>query len=476
MINDRHAKLLEARGFDIEILENLGVESSTKLGPDTIAIPIYEAGVRINTKYRTIAGEKRFCQDSGAKPVFWNVDRITDETLKDEPLIIAEGEFDAIAAIQSGFGRVVSVPNGAPKEEGQDASARYKFIENAPKVLNACKEIILATDSDRPGIVMMNDLALRLGRVRCRWVKYPSGCKDLADVLAAFGQRGVMETINRAQWFEIDGLYRMADLPPLPVLTPLDSGFPGLYEHWRLREGDLAVVSGVPSSGKSTVVNAIACLMALRHHWQTVFASFEQVAQRDHRRFLRTWFNAKLVVHQTPEEINKADAWINQNFLFVVPGDDDEPTLEWVVERLSMAVVRHGVKLCIVDPWNELSHERGDMSMTDYIGYALRILKRFARKHMVVVIVVTHPMKMRRLENGRFPMPCLYDIADSAHWKNRCDVGVIVHRDPEEVTLVRVEKVRYHDEIGRPGDVYVRYDWTRATFDGAEQPSKQKAG
>ena len=237
MINERHAKLLEARGFDIEILENLGIESSAKLGPDTIAIPIYEAGVRVNTKYRTIAGEKRFCQEPGVRPVFWNVDRISDETLKDQPLIITEGELDAAAAIQCGFGRVVSVPNGAPAEPEQDAGARYKFVENAPKALNDCKEIILAVDGDAPGIALMNDLALRLGRVRCRWVKYPRGCKDLADALSAFGQRGVVETINRAQWFEIDGLYRMADLPPLPVLIPLDSGFPGLGEHWRWRDG-----------------------------------------------------------------------------------------------------------------------------------------------------------------------------------------------------------------------------------------------
>jgi len=475
MINEHHSKLLEARGFDIEVLENLGVDSSTKLGPNTIAIPIIDAGIRINTKYRTIAGEKRFLQEPNAKPVFWNIDRITDETLRDLPLIITEGEFDAIAAIQAGFGRVVSVPNGAPQREDEDSGARYKFLENAPKALHQCNEIILATDADRPGLVLMNDLALRLGRVRCRWVKYPAGCKDLADVLVKLGQRGVVETINRAQWFEIDGLYRMAELPPLPELTPLDSGFPGLRDHWKLRAGDLSVVSGVPSSGKTTVVNNIACLMAIRHSWHTVFASFEQVPQRDHRRFLRTWYNGKLVVHQTSEEIDYADAWINRHFLFVSPGDDDEPTLEWVLDRLSTAVVRHGVKLCIIDPWNELSHERpGTMSMTDYIGFALRVLKRFARKHLVHVIVVAHPMKMRRLENGRFPTPCLYDIADSAHWKNRCDVGVIVHRETDEITLVRVEKVRYHDEVGRPGDVCVRYDWKRAAFDAAEQPNPQK--
>jgi twinkle protein len=472
MLNERHAKLLEDRGFDVELLEKLGIESSKKLGPDTIAIPILEGGVRTNTKYRTISGDKRFSQDPGAKPVFWNVDCVTDETLKNEPLIITEGELDAIAVIQSGFGRVVSVPNGAPTEEGQEATARYKFLENAPRDLSACKNIILAVDSDRAGIALMNDLALHLGRARCRWVKYPAGCKDPAAVLEKYGSRDVVEVINRAQWFEVDGLYRMAELPPLPELTPLDSGFPGLKDHWKLREGDLAVVSGVPSAGKTTVVNVIACMMAMRHHWPVVFASFEQVPQRDHRRFLRTWFNGKLAAHQTLEEIDKADAWINQNFLFVVPGDDDEPTFEWVLERLSTAVIRHGVKVCIIDPWNELSHERGELSGTDYIGFALRNLKRFARKHRVIVIVVAHPMKLRRLDNGRFPIPCLYDIADSAHWKNRPDIGVIVHRETEDLTLVRVEKVRYQDEIGSPGDIYVSYDWTRASFSAAERSSK----
>jgi ABC-type taurine transport system ATPase subunit len=60
-----------------------------------------------------------------------------------------------------------------------------------------------------------------------------------------------------------------------PTITePLDSGFPGLRDHWKLREGDLVVVSGLASSGKTTVVNVIACLMAGHHRWQTVLASF----------------------------------------------------------------------------------------------------------------------------------------------------------------------------------------------------------
>ena len=123
----------------------------------------------------------------------------------------------------------------------------------------------MATDSDGPGIALLNDMALRLGRARCKWTKYPRGCKDLADVLKTFGQRGVVETINRALWMEIDGLYRMSELPPLPETPPHDSGFPGLAAHYRLRPGDLTVVTGIPGHGKTTVVNDIACRMVKRH-------------------------------------------------------------------------------------------------------------------------------------------------------------------------------------------------------------------
>jgi len=97
MISERHAKILEARGFDIELMERLGIESSSRLGRDCIAIPVMQGGVRINTKYRTIAGEKRFSQEPGARQIFWNVDRISDETLFGQPLITTEGEMDAIA-------------------------------------------------------------------------------------------------------------------------------------------------------------------------------------------------------------------------------------------------------------------------------------------------------------------------------------------------------------------------------------------
>jgi twinkle protein len=102
-----------------------------------------------------------------------------------------------------------------------------------------------------------------------------------------------------------------------------------------------------------------------------------------------------------------------------------------------------------------MDHNRGgDMTMTEYTGFAIRQLKRFARKYRVHLTVVAHPTKMQRIKDGKYPVPSLYDIADSAHWSNKPDVGIIIHRfrATQNSTLIRFAKVRFR-AIGRPGDM-----------------------
>lgn len=467
-LSRRHGDLLECRGLDIEILERYGVTSGSRHGPDTIEIPYYWGGERVNTKYRTIAGEKQFSQDAGGKCVFWNCDVISDPTLADQPLIITEGEFDAFAAIQAGFPRVVSVPNGAPSTPmGEVASGKYAYLDNAPAALRDVREIILATDGDEPGIALRDDLALRLGRARCKWLSYAKDKKDLADMLAQWGERGVTETIMRARWLAIDGVYKLSELPPLNPPRALCSGFPGLDQRYRLRIGDFCVVTGAPGRGKTTFTRDLACRMAQQHQWRTVLASFEAVPQLDHRRALRTWYGGALVNQLSLIEIERADAWIDEYFRFVVPDEQDDVTLDWLIDRIAAAAIRDHVKLAIIDPWNEMDHERPkDLTLTEYVGAALRRLKRIARQLGIHLIVCAHPAKMQRTREGKFPTPALYDISDSAMWANRADVGIVVEKqDDYGGASIQVVKVRFQDEIGKPGDANVRYIFERGTYE-----------
>jgi twinkle protein len=144
------------------------------------------------------------------------------------------------------------------------------------------------------------------------------------------------------------------------------------------------------------------------------------------------------------QELAAADQWIEEYFQFLVPGDDDETRLDWLLARMEAAVRRSDAQLCVIDPWNELEHIRPrDMSTTEYSGWAIRAIKRFAKVHRVHVIIVAHPAKLMRNARGEYPKPTLYDIADSAHWFNKPDIGVVIWREGPEVgkpTQIVVQK------------------------------------
>lgn len=465
MLTDTAIRILaEERNLDPELLARHGWSSiENHAGGDWIAIPYMVGSDIVNHKYRSISGEKRFHQETGARKCFWNLNALLDSTLGAEPLVITEGEIDAMTAIQCGFIRTISVPDGAPAEAmGDRDGAKYSFVTDAQSALSNCSEIILATDGDGPGMNLLNDLALRLGKPRCKWIKYPirsngqGRCKDLNEVLITYGERGVIECLRRADWMKTDGVYAMDDLPPVIEQPVLTIGFPVLDNHVRVRRGDFWVVTGIPSHGKSTFLNDLACRMALNHNWRIAFASFEQQPQTDHRRNLRSWHARKHKTWLTPQDEISADAWISGRFRFIVPSEDDSPNLEWMLEKCAMAVIQHECQMIVIDPWNEMEHNRGDLSLTEYVGFAIKQFKKFAKKYNITLVIAAHPTKMRR-ENGGYLPPSLWDISDSANWANKADVGITVFRpDPSQnQTQIIVTKIRFQDQIGSPGTVNV---------------------
>lgn len=480
-LSTAHAAALSKRGLDPELAGRLGLWSQkSPAGGEALVIPFFRNGEVVNRKYRTLGGEKKFWQDKGGQKAWWNEDVLRDDTLVGQPLVITEGEMDAIAAIMSGYARTVSVPEGAPATPvGAGDSAKYTFVDAVSDRLKVDKvtEIILAVDGDAAGINLLHDLSIRLGRFRCKWVQYPMArdrsrrLKDLNEVLIDYGQKGVVETLQRASWMKVDGIYRMSELPPVPPSVGFDIGFDRLRDNYRARLGDFAVVTGIPSMGKSSWVNDLCCRLVENHGLRIAFASFEQMPQRDHRRNLRSWFLQYPEQHAKPDALAQADAWIDDNFSFLVPSEDDDVTLDWALSKMEAVVIQHGCRIVVIDPWNEMDHARNrDESVTEYVNRAIKAMKRFARKFDVHLIVVAHPTKQQKDSDGKYRMPTLYDISDSAAWYNKADVGIIVHREDEHTSLIRVAKSRYHDEIGKPGEVQANYDYPKRRYEIVDTP------
>lgn len=461
IIAESTAAILESRGLDLELLAKLGWKSSAKITDgDAIDIPYLLNSDVVNVKTRTLSGEKRFSQVKDAVKCFYNADAIAEWKTGKQRLVICEGELDAVSAIQCGM-LAVSVPDGAPaKQLNGDGDLKYSYLEGFPDK----GEVILATDNDAAGINLMNDLALRLGRHRCLWVRYPDDCKDLNDVLRVYGREKVLEVLGAAEWLKVDGCYKMSDLPPVekPEGHTLD------IAPITLRKRDFSVLTGIPGHGKTTLSNYMAHDAAKRSNWRVCFASFEQEPQTMHRYNLRALALGMAVKHAQPDELAHADKWIDEHYSFIIPDieNDEETTLGWLLEKMAAAVFRFNPDMFVIDPWNEMDHgfDHREMSETKYTGFAIRQLKKFGRRYNVHIQVIAHPVKLQRNQKtGKYPDVSLWDIADSAHWRNKCDLGMVCQRE-DDAAILRVQKSRYTQEIGEPDDYRLSYDDTTKVY------------
>jgi twinkle protein len=454
----------EERNIKEEIVQKLGLKSSDAINGG-VQFPYIKHGITVNNKHRTFGTEKRFCQDEGGEKCFYNYDVITNPDLRDAPLFITEGEYDALSLIQAGYERTVSVPDGAPNEEllanDDYEGVKYSYVEDALDDLCDVKQIVLCIDNDSKGNNLFNDLVSLLGPARCKRMVYPKGCKDANDVLREYGEKGIHACVKKSQWVELDDLLTFDVIEDIPDKPTFDIGIPGFEQHVKMRMGDFWVLTGIPSHGKTTFLNDVLCRVADKHDFKICISSFEQNVKPDFRRNLRCWYNQKPEAKQSIQELAKADDWIKDHFIFIKPNYKNRMVfdLNWILSRMTAAVVRHNCKVFVIDPWNELDHLKpGPMSLTEYVGHAIKEIKRFCMRHDVLVCVVAHPVKPMMNKDNKLMKPNLYSISDSSHWYNKADLGIVVHRDKAKGSSVTIAKSRYHDKIGIPGEVFVIFN------------------
>jgi twinkle protein len=285
-------------------------------------------------------------------------------------------------------------------------------------------------------------------------VQYPDGCKDLNDVLMKRGADGVRAVVGGAKPFPINGLYRLRDYPEMSKLTTFSTGWSTLDQYLRLFAGEFMVITGIPGMGKSTWVSNRLVNLYQQHGWRSVIFSPEMPVAPHLRDLLR------LIIGGDED----ADKIIDDAFCFLDAdptgkSDDNDFDLGWIIDKAVDAVHRYGVRVLLIDPWNEVEHAKrhGEMT-TEYIARSIRELRQFAREYGVVVIVVAHPTKDVN-DKGDIRVPNLYDVDGSAAWFNKSDHGICVHRpDPyRNETSIFIQKVRFA-ATGEKGEVRLSFD------------------
>lgn len=466
MLHQKHSEWLAARGLTDETINRFGLHTHSDGHSSWLRVPFLERGVTVNHKWRkTMAKEHRM--DTGAPLLLFNHLAVSEAARTGDPLVITEGEWDAMSVDQSGCPLVASVPNGAPDhltDEVFDAT-RYEWYHRHRVELDHITQFVLATDDDEAGRFLAADLARLLGPERCMFVEYPAGCKDFNEVLLAHGEQAILDILAKAKPYPVAGLYTPADFPEPPPFKPVPIGIDGLEDLWPLVPGTFSIVTGWPSHGKTTaVLSAIAHVM--KQGVPVCLGSFETMVKPVLIRRMRACIyrcdeknDPRTKQHGTADDLMATKLRIISN-LHV--NDETELTIERIIELAIVAVLRDGVRLLVLDPWNEIEHQRGqNESETEYVGRAIRLLKRFARDYNCAVWVIGHPRKPTG-SDGTPKRPSLVDLAGSANFANKADYGVVFHRNDLTSTLVEAAVVK--KRMGLPGAFgRVTLDWNDAT-------------
>lgn len=445
-------KYFETRGISNNTLLRLGVTESIEWMPKAkdevraINFNYYIDDELINIKFR--AKDKDFKLHKDSKLVFYNLNGIKDEST----CIICEGEMDCLSLYEAGIYNVVSVPNGA-----SIGNQQLKYLDNCWQHFEDKTKIIIFTDNDEPGIKLRDELARRLGIERCLYVTYENERKDANDILIKDGKNAIERMISQAKQYPIEGIISVEDVYE-QVLDFRLNGYPkgceagiGEFdEYLTFSGGQMTMVTGSPNSGKSEFVDFITTSLSKKHCWKWGICSFENPASIHITKLMEKHsglafdFRKDYSNRMDDEQFKESIVFVDDNFFFVNI-NKIEVTMESILNKMQELVRRKGIKGVVIDPWNYIEHKVPvNYSETQYISEVLTMVKEFAVKTNTHIFIVAHPRKLMKDHTGQYPVATMYDIAGSAHFFNKTDNGISVHRNFADNSVnIYVQKVRF---------------------------------
>ena len=453
------------RGIPEKVLqdEKIGYGHSFK-EKGGMQFPYIKGGNVVNVKHRS--RDKQFRQEKDAEKCLYRFDEI--EKAEDSCLIITEGEIDALSFVTVGYKSVTSIPDGAPSEHSTNYTAKFDFLKSAESLFSKYSKIILAMDNDDPGKVAEFELARRIGIERCWRIEYPDGCKDANDVLVKHGDFKLIAVAEAAKPFPVEGIISPDDLRS-KVMNLYDTGTKRGYitgwhlfnEFYTVKPGEMTVVTGIPGSGKSNFVDAMIVNLIRLHQLKfAVFSPENWPPERHLQTFIEKHARKPFDRDgQGVERISKAEVDVavnklNEHIRFIMP-KDEIMSVDSILDKAKVEVFRHGIQGLVIDPWNEIEHCYDGMREDQYISKELTKIRRFARLNGVHVWIIAHPRNLTKDSSGKYQPPTMYEISGGAHWRNKADNGLCVHRKDfrkGSETYVIVQKIRFK-EVGRCGDV-----------------------
>ena len=457
-LTERIIKWFSDRGISEPTLIHWKIGESLEYFPQVgkkrraINFNYYRKNDLVNVKYRD--GQKNFKMVSGAELIFYGLDNI--KTM--DKIYIVEGEIDALSLHEAGIYSVCSVPNGASK-----GNQRLEYLDNCFEYFKDKREIVLCTDNDSPGIQLRKELARRFGAYRCKYVDFGE-YKDANEILVTKGAETLRNVIKTAKNFPLEGVLNIENIWQSVLnynengVKNYSIGLPNSDNYFKMSFGEWSVVTGIPNSGKSDVMDQVCCNLALKYDMRCAMFAPESFPYEGHIKRISNKLNE---TNCNNEQLNQTKDFIQDHF-FWVKIDLQNLTLKGILNAFRELVFQKGINVFVIDPWNMLDHSaQRDHS---YIGRSLSEITQFCQQTNTHLFLVAHPRKIES-ENGTYKKPTLYDISGSADFFNKAYNGLIVYRCigqrtkyKSDIVKIYIEKVK-RKENGQLGEFDIAPDF-----------------
>ncbi|GAC1490190.1 MAG: replicative DNA helicase [Chamaesiphon sp.] len=226
---------------------------------------------------------------------------------------------------------------------------------------------------------------------------------------------------------QIEQIATTGNKPGIPTgFYDLDNFIGGLYP------GDLIVLGGRPSMGKSLLSHSLAYNVANLHDATTMIFSLEMSKQQLSTRFLSNLSGIETIRlregninSEEWELLSKAIGIVSE--VNVLIDDSPCPSTYEIRSKARVAMAKYGqLKLIVVD-YLQLMADGSDFRLVQKLGEITRQLKLLARECNVPIIVVSQ--LNRGVEERNNKRPTLSDLRDSGRIEEDADVVLAVYRD-----------------------------------------------
>jgi twinkle protein len=451
-------------------------------------------GILINVKYRD--KNKNFKMITGATKILYNIDSIKDQN----KAVIVEGEMDVLSFHEAGVKAVVSVPNGTTitQAEIDEYQKTNKFRENLNmEYLDLCIEdfskittIYLATDDDMPGQKLREELSRRLGKNRCRFIRFSeykkadgTPCKDANDVLKYHGKTVLLNTLGNSYPYPMEGVTtakdykeRMEKIFDNGRQKGFSTGYRSLDPHFNWMYGWLHLANGYAGEGKSSFLFNMLVITTVLYGWkwgmycpenyppENIIDTLIEILVGDTA-------DIKWKDRMSKDRYMNALDHIQKHFFFVDNEKGYSPkALREIKKNL---ITQHGINGFLTDPWKNLYHDHNNDGVDIYLARELAAEVRLAVHNDLINIISHHPPTPPRDKDKNYAAPSYFELVGGQIWSASSYAMLCIHKH-DRVTWqnttaeIHVQKIKDQKLAGIPTDrnnpVLLKFDRRSGRF------------